>query len=328
MVGISLAATRQREDIMKIAESVTDLIGNTPLLRLHNYSDGHGLSTPLIVKLEYFNPQGSVKDRIGYAMIRDGEEKGLITKGATIIEATSGNTGIGLAAVTAARGYRLIITMPDNLSIERRNSLEALGAEVVLTPAGGGMKAAIQKAEELAREIPNSYIPHQFKNMANTEIHRRTTAEEIWRDTEGQIDIFVAGVGTGGTITGIGEVLKDRKPDTCVIAVEPFDSPVLSGGEARPHQLQGIGISAGFMPHTLNVKILDEIILVKTDEAYRAAREVARTEGLLLGISSGAAIYAATKVALRPGNKSKITLVLAADTGRRYFSTPLFSESQ
>ncbi|WP_371377953.1 cysteine synthase A [Sporomusa aerivorans] len=312
---------------MKIAEALPDLIGNTPLLRLNNFSRLQQLKTPLVTKLEYFNPQGSVKDRLGYALIKDAEERGLITKDTTIIESTSGNTGVGLASVAAARGYRLIITMPDNLSEERVSLLKALGAEVVLTPASGGMKAAIAKAEELVEQTTDAYMPHQFKNPANTDIHRSTTAEEIWRDTEGQVDIFVAGIGTGGTITGIGEVLKARKSSVQVIGVEPCDSPVLSqGSEPRPHQLQGIGISTGFIPHTLNIKILDEIILVKTEEAYRAARQVARSEGILVGISSGAAIHAATQAALRPENQDKLIVVLAPDTGWRYLSTPLYRE--
>lgn len=309
---------------MKIANSLVELIGNTPLLRLNNYSREHSLAAPIIVKLEYFNPQGSVKDRVGYAMIRDAEEKGLINSETTIIEPTSGNTGIGLASVAAARGYRLILTMPDTMSIERRSLLRALGAEVVLTPGADGMKGAIGRAEELAQELPNTYIPNQFRNPANTEIHRRTTAEEILRDTGGQVDIFVAGIGTGGTITGVGEVLKAKNPEARIIGVEPFDSPVLSGGKAGSHQLQGIGISAGFIPTTLNLTILDEIILVKTEEAYWAVRQVARTEGVLVGISSGAAIHAAVQLAKRPGNERKMIVVLSADTGQRYFSTPVF----
>lgn len=310
--------------MVKIANSLVELIGNTPLLRLNNYSREHSLAAPIIVKLEYFNPQGSVKDRVGYAMIRDAEEKGLINSETTIIEPTSGNTGIGLASVAAARGYRLILTMPDTMSIERRSLLRALGAEVVLTPGADGMKGAIGRAEELAQELPNTYIPNQFRNPANTEIHRRTTAEEILRDTGGQVDIFVAGIGTGGTITGVGEVLKAKNPEARIIGVEPFDSPVLSGGKAGSHQLQGIGISAGFIPTTLNLTILDEIILVKTEEAYWAVRQVARTEGVLVGISSGAAIHAAVQLAKRPGNERKMIVVLSADTGQRYFSTPVF----
>lgn len=311
---------------MKIAETLTDLIGNTPLLRLNNYSRNYRLETPLIVKLEYFNPQGSVKDRIGFAMIEDAEKRGLINHRTTLIEPTSGNTGVGLASVAAARGYRLIITMPDNLSTERTSILRALGAEIVFTPASGGMKAAIAKAEELHERIENSFMPHQFKNPANTQMHRETTAEEIWRDTEGLVDIFVAGIGTGGTITGVGEVLKSRKESVQIIGVEPYDSPVLSrGAPPEAHQLQGIGISAGFIPHTLNIKILDEIILIKTAEAYQAARAVARTEGILLGISSGAAIYAATQAAARPENHGKLLVALAPDTGQRYFSTPLYN---
>lgn len=293
---------------------------------LNNCSRLHRLPLPLVVKLEYFNPQGSVKDRIAYAMIEDAEERGLIDPYTTIIEATSGNTGVGLASITAARGYRLIITMPDNVSEERISILKALGAEVVLTPASGGIKAAIKKAEELLQEIGNSFMPHQFKNPANTEIHRTTTGREIWQDTGGEADIFVTGIGTGGTITGIDEFLKSKKSSVEIVGVEPHDSPVLSAGsEPKPHQLQGIGISAGFIPPTLNTKILDEIMLVKTEEAYAAAREVARSEGVLLGISSGAAIYAATQIARRSSSHDKLIVVLAADTGRRYFSTPLFN---
>ncbi len=308
----------------KIAKNLTDLIGNTPLLELGNYSKELGLEARLIGKLEYFNPAGSVKDRIGYAMIKDAEEKGLINKDTVIIEPTSGNTGIALAFVSAARGYRLILTMPDTMSVERRNLLKALGAELVLTPGAEGMKGAIKKAEELAKEYPNSFIPQQFKNPANPAIHRATTAEEIWRDTDGQVDNLVGGVGTGGTITGIGEVLKGRKPGVKVYAVEPFDSPVLSGGNPGPHKIQGIG--AGFVPDILNLSIVDEIITVRTEEAFAAARNLARTEGLLVGISSGAAAFAASEIAKRPENKGKNIVVLLPDTGERYLSTPLFGE--
>lgn len=312
---------------MKIAEGITDLIGKTPLLRLHNYSRLHCLTKPLVVKLEYFNPQGSVKDRIAYAMIDDAEERGLIDPYTTIIEPTSGNTGVGLASVAAAKGYQVIITMPDNVSEERTSILKALGAEVILTPASGGIKAAIAKAEELLKEIENSFMPNQFKNPANTEIHRRTTGREIWEDTDGEVDIIVAGIGTGGTITGVGEFLKSQKNSVEIIGVEPYDSPVLSkGSEPQPHQLQGIGISAGFIPHSLNIKILHEIVLVKTEEAYTASREVARTEGVLIGVSSGAAIYAATQVAKRSGYNEKLIIVIAPDTGRRYFSTLLYRD--
>ncbi|MBP2656282.1 MAG: cysteine synthase [Firmicutes bacterium] len=306
----------------RIAQNLTDLIGNTPLLALNNYGGSKKLKAKLLAKLEYFNPLGSVKDRIGYAMIKDAEEKGLISQGSVIIEPTSGNTGVGLAFVAAAKGYRLILTMPETMSIERRNLLKALGAELVLTPGAEGMKGAIKKAEDLAAETPKAYIPQQFKNPANPEIHRKTTAEEIWADTDGQVDIFVGGVGTGGTITGVGEVLKARKAELKVVAVEPADSPVLSGGNPGPHKIQGIG--AGFVPEVLNVKILDEIIPVSTEDAFGAARELAKTEGLLVGISSGAAVYAASVLAERAENAGKNIVVLLPDTGERYLSTVLF----
>lgn len=305
-----------------IVKSLTDLIGNTPMLELHNYSAMHGLNARLVAKLEYFNPAGSVKDRIGFAMIRDAEEKGLINRNTVIIEPTSGNTGIGLASAAAARGYRLILTMPDNLSMERRSLFQAYGAEVVLTPGAEGMAGAIRRAEELAAQMPDAFIPQQFKNPANPEIHRRTTAEEIWRDTEGRMDIFIAGVGTGGTITGVGEVLKERKPEIRIVAVEPAHSPVLSGGSPGPHKLQGLG--AGFVPEVLNKSILDEIIQVSTEPAYEEARKLARAEGLLVGISSGAAAHAAVEVAKRPENKGKTLVVVFPDTGERYLSTGLF----
>jgi cysteine synthase A len=309
----------------KIVKSLVDLIGNTPLLELSNYNKAQGLEARLIAKLEYFNPAGSVKDRIGYAMIKDAEEKGRITKDSVIIEPTSGNTGIALAFVAAARGYRIILTMPETFSIERRNLLKALGAELVLTPGAEGMKGAIRRAEELAAEIPNSFIPQQFKNPANPAIHRQTTAEEIWRDTDGQVDIFVGGAGTGGTITGVGEVLKQRKPSVQIVVVEPFDSPVISGGNPGPHKIQGIG--PGFVPDILNRAVLDEIFKVKNEEAFETTRKLAKSEGLLVGISSGAAAFAATQIAKRPENKGKTIVVLLPDTGERYLSTPVFQEA-
>ena len=308
----------------KIAKNLTDLIGNTPLLELSNYNKNHKLGATLVAKLEYFNPASSVKDRIGYAMIKDGEERGLINKDTVIIEPTSGNTGIALAFVSAARGYRLIITLPETFSIERRNLMKALGAELVLTPGGDGMTGAINKAKELAAEIPNSFIPQQFENPANPEMHKRTTAEEIWRDTDGDLAIFVAGVGTGGTISGVGEVLKKKNPKVRIVAVEPADSPVLSGGNKGPHKIQGIG--AGFVPGNFNRNVVDEIITVKNEDAFETSRTLAKTEGLLVGISSGAAAYAATQLALRPENQGKTIVVLLPDSGERYLSTPLFEE--
>lgn len=306
----------------RIAQNLTDLIGNTPLLEVRNYNAEEKLEAKLVAKLEYFNPLSSVKDRIGYAMIKDGEDKGLVNKDTVIIEPTSGNTGIALAFVAAARGYKLILTMPDTMSVERRNLLKALGAELVLTPGAEGMKGAIRKAEELAASTPNSYLPQQFNNPANPEIHRKTTAEEIWRDTDGKVDIFVAGVGTGGTITGVGEVLKKYNPNIKIVAVEPFDSPVLSGGNPGPHKIQGIG--AGFVPQVINTQIIDEIFKVKNDEAFITARNLAKREGLLVGISSGGAAFAATEIAKRPENKGKTIVVLLPDTGERYLSTVLF----
>ena len=306
----------------KVSKSITELIGNTPLLETVNYNSQNGIKGKIIVKLEYFNPGGSVKDRVGYAMIKDAEEKGLVNKDTVIIEPTSGNTGIALALVAAARGYRLILTMPETMSIERRSLLAALGAELVLTPGSDGMKGAIKKAEELVSEIPNAFMPQQFNNPANSAAHRNTTAEEIWRDTEGQVDIFVAGVGTGGTVTGVGEKLKEKKHDIRIIAVEPYDSPVLSGGTPGPHKLQGIG--AGFVPNVLNTSIIDEIIKVKSEEAFAAARKLAAAEGILVGISSGAALHAATEAAKRPDSAGKNIVVLLPDTGERYLSTALF----
>lgn len=306
----------------KISKSITELIGNTPLLEIVNYNSRNGVKGKIIAKLEYFNPGGSVKDRVGYAMIKDAEEKGLVNKDTVIVEPTSGNTGIALALVAAARGYRLILTMPETMSVERRSLLAALGAELVLTPGSEGMKGAIKKAEELVAEIPNAFMPQQFNNPANSAAHRKTTAEEIWRDTGGKIDVFVAGVGTGGTITGVGEILKEKNPDIRIIAVEPYDSPVLSGGTPGPHKLQGIG--AGFVPEVLNTSVIDEIFKVKSEEAFAASRKLAAAEGILAGISSGAALHAATEAAKRPDSTGKNIVVLLPDTGERYLSTDLF----
>ncbi|MNO16585.1 Cysteine synthase [compost metagenome] len=308
----------------KIAKNLTDLIGNTPLLELSNFSGKHQVHSKIIAKLEFFNPAGSVKDRIGFAMIKDAEDKGLINQNSVIIEPTSGNTGVGLAFAAAALGYKLIITLPESFSIERRKLLIALGAELVLTPASEGMAGAIKKAEEIAAATPNSFVPQQFNNPANPDIHKKTTAEEIWRDTDGEVDIFVGGVGTGGTISGVGEILKQRKSTVQIVAVEPFDSPVLSGGKRGVHKIQGIG--AGFVPDNFNRSLVDEIFQVRNEEAFETARALARTEGLLVGISSGAAAYAALQLAQRPENKHKNIVVLLPDTGERYLSTPLFPE--
>ena len=308
----------------RIYKSVTDLIGKTPLLELTNYEKKHGLKATIIAKLEYYNPAGSVKDRIAKSMIEDAEEKGLLRPDSVIIEPTSGNTGIGLASVAAARGYRIILTMPETMSIERRSLLKAYGAEIVLTEGSKGMKGAIAKAEELAKEIPNSFIPGQFINQANPAVHKATTGPEIWDDTEGKVDIFVSGIGTGGTITGAGGFLKSKNPGIKIIAVEPAGSPVLSKGTPGSHKIQGIG--AGFVPQVLDTGIYDEILTVENDDAFATGRELARTEGLLAGISSGAALWAATELARRPENVGENIVVILPDTGERYLSTPLFSE--
>lgn len=308
----------------KIYKNVLDLVGSTPLVELTNYEDKNGLEATIVAKVEYFNPAGSVKDRIAKAMIDDAEAKGLIKPGAVIIEPTSGNTGIGLAAVAAARGYEAILTMPETMSVERRNLLKAYGAKIVLTDGAKGMKGAIAKANELAEQTENSFIPSQFTNEANPAIHKATTGPEIWNDTDGLVDIFVAGVGTGGTLSGVGEYLKSQNPNVKVVAVEPATSPVLSKGTPGPHKIQGIG--AGFVPDTLNTEIYDEIITIENDEAFAAGRELARSEGLLVGISSGAAVAAATKLAKRPENKGKLIVALLPDTGERYLSTAMFTE--
>lgn len=307
---------------MKIYKKITELIGNTPLLELEKIEHANQLEATILAKLEYFNPAGSVKDRIAKAMIDDAEAKGLLKPGSVIIEPTSGNTGIGLASVAAARGYRLIIAMPETMSIERRNLMKAYGAELVLTDGAKGMKGAIAKAKELSEEIPNSFIPSQFTNPTNPAVHQKTTGVEIWKDTDGKVDIFVAGVGTGGTISGVGAYLKSQNPDVKVVAVEPKSSPVLSEGVAGPHKIQGIG--AGFVPETLNTKIYDEIIPVENEDAFEIGRNIARTEGVLVGISSGAAVWAAIQLAKRPENKGKTIVALLPDTGERYFSTPMF----
>ena len=309
---------------MKIYEKVTDLIGGTPLMELKNYEEKKNLDAKILAKLEYFNPAGSVKDRIAKKMLDEAEKSGLLKPDSVIIEPTSGNTGIGLASVAASRGYKIILTMPETMSVERRNLLKAYGAQIVLTDGAKGMKGAIAKADELAAETPHSFIPSQFTNMANPAAHVETTGPEIWNDTDGKVDIFVAGVGTGGTVSGVGEYLKSKNPNVKVVAVEPATSPVLSKGVAGPHKIQGIG--AGFVPETLNTKIYDEIIAVENDDAFETGRFIARNEGVLVGISSGAAVFAATELAKRPENKGKIIVALLPDTGDRYLSTPMFSE--
>lgn len=309
---------------MKVYEKITDLIGNTPLVELKNIEAANGLQAKVIAKLEYFNPAGSVKDRIARAMIDDAEKKGLLKPGSVIIEPTSGNTGIGLAAVAASRGYKIILTMPETMSVERRNLLKAYGAELVLTEGSKGMKGAIAKAEELAAETPDSFIPSQFTNAANPAAHLATTGPEIWNDTDGKVDIFVAGVGTGGTLSGVGEYLKSKNPNVKAVAVEPAGSPVLSKGTPGPHKIQGIG--AGFVPETLNTDIYDEIIAVENEDAFATGRAIARKEGILVGISSGAAVYAALQLAKRQENKGKVIVALLPDTGDRYLSTPMFTD--
>ena len=309
---------------MRVYRKITDLIGGTPLLELTNYEKANELNAKIYAKLEYFNPAGSVKDRIAKAMLDDAEEKGLLKPGAVIIEPTSGNTGIGLASVAASRGYKVILTMPETMSVERRNLLKAYGAVLVLTEGAKGMPGAIAKAKELAEQTPNSYIPSQFTNPANPAVHLKTTSPEIWADTDGKVDIFVAGVGTGGTLSGVGAYLKSQNPNVKVVAVEPATSPVLSGGKAGPHKIQGIG--AGFVPDTLNTDIYDEILPVQNEDAFATGRALARSEGVLVGISSGAAVFAAAQLAKRPENAGKVIVALLPDTGERYLSTPMFAD--
>ena len=309
---------------MRVYRKITDLIGGTPLLELTNYEKANRLNAKIYAKLEYFNPAGSVKDRIAKAMLDDAEEKGLLKPGAVIIEPTSGNTGIGLASVAASRGYKVILTMPETMSVERRNLLKAYGAELVLTEGTKGMPGAIAKAKELAEQTPNSYIPSQFTNLANPAVHLKTTGPEIWADTDGKVDIFVTGVGTGGTLSGVGAYLKSQNPNVKIVAVEPATSPVLSGGKAGPHKIQGIG--AGFVPDTLNTDIYDEILPVQNEDAFATGRALARSEGVLVGISSGAAVFAAAQLAKRPENAGKVIVALLPDTGERYLSTPMFAD--
>jgi cysteine synthase A len=315
---------RRQRSMGKIYQSITELIGHTPLLQANNFIKANKLEANILVKLEYFNPAGSVKDRIAKAMIEDAEKKGILTKDSVIIEPTSGNTGIGLASFAAARGYRAILTMPETMSVERRNLLKAYGAEIVLTDGAKGMKGAIEKADELAKKTPHSFIPSQFTNPVNPAAHKGSTGPEIWEDTDGNVDVFIAGVGTGGTLTGVGSYIKERKPEVKVIAVEPASSPVLSEGKAGAHKIQGIG--AGFVPDTLDTSVYDEVIPVANEDAFRYGREFSRTEGVLVGISSGAALAAAVQAAGRPENKGKNIVVLLPDTGDRYLSTELFAD--
>ena len=308
----------------KIKKKITELIGNTPLLELTNYNESHQLESTIVAKLEYFNPAGSVKDRVARKMIEEAMKNGEINQETTIVEPTSGNTGIGLASVCASYGLKLIITMPETMSIERRNLMKAYGAELVLTDGAKGMKGAIEKAEQITKETPNSFMPSQFENQNNPKVHEETTGPEIWNDTDGKVDIFVAGIGTGGTISGVGAYLKSKNPDIQIVAVEPADSPVLSQGHGGPHKIQGIG--AGFVPKTLNTKIYNEVIAVSNEDAFETCREIVKKEGVLVGISSGAALWAATKLAKRPENAGKTIVVLFPDTGERYLSTPMFIE--